>query len=285
MVRNALAHGIESPEDRVRAGKSDTGRIHLSAAQRQGKVVIEVRDDGRGIDTAAVLKKARSLGLAAEDAKLSDAQIYDFMFRPGFSTAKEVDEISGRGVGLDVVHRNVTDLRGSIEVESVLGRGTTFRIQLPLTLAIIEGMHVQVGPRTLTIPLLSVVELISAREEWIHTVEGKRELVDVRGEYLPMFRLSALLEAGGSEAANLDSVVVVVENERRKFGIMVDRVLGLEQTVVKPLEKTFSMMTAVDQAVSKPAGIAGATILGDGNVALIVDVAGLERMAFDDAAQ
>lgn len=223
MVRNALAHGIESPEERKKAGQSDTGRIHLSAAQRQGKVVIEVQDDGRGIDTAAVLKKARSLGVTTDDAKLTDAQIYDFMFRPGFSTAKQVDEISGRGVGLDVVARNVADLRGSIEIESVLGRGTTFRIQLPLTLAIIEGMHVQVGHKTLTIPLLSVVELISARPEGIHTVEGKGELVDVRGEYLPMFRLSSVLDASPPEPCTADSVVVVVENERRKFGIMVDR--------------------------------------------------------------
>ncbi len=284
MIRNAVAHGIESPEERIRSGKNDTGRIALRAAQRQGYIIIEVADDGRGVDAERVLAKARRMGLAGDDTEMNEKQIFDFMFRPGFSTTEHADEISGRGVGLDVVQKNVQSLRGTIEVESTLGRGTTFRIKLPLTLAIIDGMHVQVGPKVLTIPLLSVVELISARPDEIQTVEGKGELVEVRGDYLPIVRLSEVLESLPREQFTRDSVVVVVEYEQRKFGVMVDRVLGMEQTVVKPLEQAFSLMRSLERDYAKPEAIAGATILGDGNVALILDVPGLERMAFEQVA-
>ncbi len=280
MVRNAVAHAIEPSDERLRLGKPDTGRITLRAVRRQDRIVIEVEDDGRGIDTEAVLTKARTLGWVGADESPSEQEILQFLFRPGFSTAREVDEISGRGVGLDVVQKNVEGLRGSIQVESVLGRGTTFRIKLPLTLAIIEGMHVQVGPRTLTIPLLSVVELMSARTEDIHTVEAKGELVEVRGDYLPVVRLGELLGGGPRAPNSAESVIVVVEHEHRKFGLMIDKVLGMEQTVIKPLERAFSLVSCLDTAYRKPDVIAGATILGDGNVALILDVPGLERMAF-----
>lgn len=280
MVRNAVAHGLESPADRIQAGKSDTGRILLRAQQCQGYVVIEISDDGRGIDPDRVLAKALERGLIGERDHLTERQIYDLLFLPGFSTAQEVNEISGRGVGLDVVRKNVADLHGSIEVESALGKGTTFRIKLPLTLAIIEGMNVRVGPDTMTIPLSSVIELLSSNNTQVNTFEGKGELVDVRGEYLPMVRLSGIFESASCDASTADPVIVVVESGNRRFGVMVDRVLGLEQTVVKPLRQAFSVVSSLDHNYRKLEAVSGATILGDGNIALILDIAGVERMAF-----
>jgi two-component system, chemotaxis family, sensor kinase CheA len=280
MVRNSIAHGIESPEDRIRVGKSDTGRVTLSAAQRQGHVVIEVSDDGRGIDPARVLEKARKRGLVAPNATLTQRQILSLVFEPGFSTAEEVNEVSGRGVGLDVVLRSVKNLRGSIDIESEVGHGTTFRISLPLTLAIIDGMNVLVGQETLSIPLQSVIELIAPRAEQILSVEGRGELVEVRGEFLPVVRLHEVLDTSVDASFGVDTTVVVVGNNRRKFGILVDRVLGMEQAVVKPLKKAFSVVKSLDQSFDRPDGIAGATILGDGHVALILDVPGIEQMAF-----
>jgi two-component system, chemotaxis family, sensor kinase CheA len=280
MVRNSIAHGIESPEERIRAGKGDTGRVRLSAAQRQGHIVIEVSDDGRGIDPARVLAKARERGLISTDQVLTEKQILNLIFEPGFSTAEQVNEISGRGVGLDVVSRNVKNLRGTIEVESTVGAGTTFRILLPLTLAIVDGMNVRVGHETLSIPLQSVVELFAPRADQLLTVEGRGELVEVRGEYLPIVRLSEVLQSRSERSLSADTTVVVVENNERKFGLIVDRVLGMEQAVVKPLKKTFSVVKSLDQTFDRPDGVAGATILGDGHVALILDVPGVERMAF-----
>jgi two-component system chemotaxis sensor kinase CheA len=281
MIRNAIAHGIESPADRIRIGKSDTGRIHLSAAQQQGHIVIEVRDNGRGIDSDAVLRIARQRGLVQADQNLTEKQILGLIFEPGFSTAQQVNEISGRGVGLDVVLQNVKQLRGTVDVEARRGQGTTFRIKLPLTLAIIDGMNVKVGRETLTIPMVSVVELIAPRADQLATVEGQGELIEVRGEYMPVVRLNEVLESKTSERGiGVDTVVVVVENEGRKFGILVDRVLGLEQAVVKPLHKTFSVVQRLEHGFEKPDGVAGATILGNGEVALILDVPGVERMAF-----
>lgn len=280
MVRNAIGHGLETPEERVKAGKSDTGRLRLSAAQRQGHIVIEVSDDGRGIDTARVLEKARQNGIVRRDETLSEPQILKLIFEPGFSTAEQVNEISGRGVGLDVVMRNVKNLRGNIDISSTLGQGTTFIITLPLTLAIIDGMNVRVGEETLSIPLQSVVELFAPRAEQLQTVEGRGELVEVRGEYLPVVRLGEVLEADMTRKLDKDTTVVVVENNQRKFGIIVDRVLGMEQAVVKPLKKTFSVVQSLDDTFEKPEAVAGATILGNGHVALILDVPGIERMAF-----
>jgi two-component system, chemotaxis family, sensor kinase CheA len=280
MVRNAIGHGLETPEERIALGKGDTGRIQLRAAQRQGHVIIEIADDGRGIDPERVLAKARRLGLVSDQDKLTERQIYDLLFQPGFSTADQVGEISGRGVGLDVVKRNVANLRGQIEVESQLGRGTTFRIKLPLTLAIIEGMNVRVGSDTMTIPLSSVVELLSPRSSRISTLEGKGELVDVRGAFLPVVRLSEVLECAIQDAQASDPIIVVVENDGRRFGILVDRVLGMDQAVVKPLQKAFGVVSSLDHSYRKVEAVSGATILGDGNIALILDVPGIERMAF-----
>lgn len=281
MIRNCISHGIEPPAERVAAGKSDTGRVFLRAAQREGRIVIEVADDGRGVDPERVLAKARERGLVPPGHVPSLQEIYDFLFTPGFSTAGQVDEISGRGVGLDVVKRNVQELRGTVEIHSELGKGTTFRIRLPLTLAIIDGMTAKVGVETVTIPLLAVIELIEPAPGVIKTVAGKGELVDVRGELLPMVRLSDVFGFPRADPKTVESKVVVVENQGRKFGVMVDRVLGMEQAVVKPLDRSFALFNRLDGAYERPEGIAGATILGDGSIGLILDVHGIEQMAFE----
>lgn len=282
MIRNAIAHGIEAPLERVRAGKGDTGKIQLRAMQQQGHIVIEISDDGRGIDPEVVFLKAQQLGLATQREKYTERQLLDLIFLPGFSTASELSEISGRGVGLDVVKRNVSELHGRIEVDSRVGHGTTFRIQLPLTLAIIDGMHVKVGPDTMTFPLSSVVELLSPDVYPIRPLEGKGELVDVRGEYLPVVRLLEVLEATPAQSAGCDPVIVVVESNARRFGVVVDRVIGMTQTVVKPLRQTFGVVNSLDRSYKKVEAVAGATILGDGAIALILDVPGIERMAFGE---
>jgi two-component system chemotaxis sensor kinase CheA len=280
MIRNCVSHGIELPQERIAAGKSDTGRIHLKAMQREGHIIISVMDDGQGIDPDTVLQKARERGLVAEGRVFSPKEIYELLFQPGFSTAKEVNEVSGRGVGLDVVRKNVEALRGTIEVESEYGKGTTFRIKLPLTLAIIDGMNVKVGTETISIPLLSVVELIEPTTEVMKTVEGKGEIVDVRGEILPMIRLSEVFQFHGGRQDKRDAKVVIVENEGRKFGVLVDQVLGMEQAVIRPLDMSFELFKRLEGSYQRTEGIAGATILGDGTVGLIFDVNGIERLAF-----
>lgn len=280
MIRNAIAHGIEPPQERIEAGKSDTARVHLRAYQREGHIIIEVSDDGRGIDEDVVLQRARERGLVPPGKTLSQSEVYALLFEPGFSTAARVDEVSGRGVGLDVVRRNIESLRGSIDIESRYGKGTTFRIRLPLTLAIIDGMNVRVGAGTVTIPLLSVVELIEPKRGIINTVEGKGELVDVRGELLPMVRLRDVLDVAAGEADARDARVVVVEDDGRKFGMLVDRVLGMEQAVIKSLDTSFTLFGHLESGFERPDGLAGAAILGDGSVGLILDVRGIETMAF-----
>ncbi len=280
MIRNSVSHGIEAPAERVASGKGDTGRLILSASQREGHIVIEVSDDGRGIDPESVLQRARERGLVQEGQLLTEPEICDLLFLPGFSTAAEVSEISGRGVGLDVVRRNVEDLRGTVEIESRFGRGTTFRIRLPLTLAIIDGMLVRVGHETVAIPLLSVLELVEPAPATLTTIEGRGQAVVVRGELLPMVRLSEVLSFAELSEPSRESKVVVIENQGRKFGLLVDRVLGMEQTVIKSLDKSFTLLQRMEQRCARPEGIAGATILGDGSVGFILDVDGIEQAAF-----
>lgn len=284
MIRNCVSHGIEMPAERIASGKSDTGRIQLRALQREGNIFIEVSDDGRGIDPDAVLDKARAKGMIPEGKTLTQKEVFDLLFEPGFSTAAQVNEVSGRGVGLDVVKRNIQELRGSVEVESDVGKGTMFRIRLPLTLAIIDGMNVRVGRETVTIPLLSVVELLEPHADVIKTVEGKGEVVDVRGEVLPMLRLGHVFDFGVERYHDRDAKVVVVENEGHKFGMLVDKVVGMEQAVIKPLDRSFMLFGRIEDDYERPEGIAGATILGDGSVGLILDVGGIERMAFGAAS-
>lgn len=273
LVRNAVDHGIELPEERVKVGKLEEAVIGLSAYQQEGNIFIEVSDDGHGINRKAVLAKAVEKGLAKESDELSDQEIYQLMFLPGFSTARKVTEVSGRGVGLDVVKQNISDLHGSVDIISSVGKGTVFRIKLPLTLAIIDGMTVKVGEEIITIPLLSIVESIRPNKNSVKTVEGRGEVVDARGEYLPLVRLHEVFDIETGRTDPSEALVVIVESAERRFGVLVDDVLGEQQAVIKSLEKNFRQVD----------GTAGATILGDGTVSLILDIHGLERLAFESS--
>lgn len=283
MLRNCVSHGLESPEERATSGKPPEGTIALSAAHREGHVIIEIADDGRGIDPARVRQKAEEKELISKGQELTDAQAFELIFLPGFSTAESVSEISGRGVGLDVVRKNIQALRGTVEITSALGRGTTFRIRLPLTLAIVDGMNVVVGDETVTIPLRNVVELIALESQTVRRLENEHEFIDVRGELVPMVRLGDVLELPAARVAIDESRVVLVETERRKFGLVVDRVLGMSQTVIKSLDAGYRLVDQAGASFDKPRGISGAAILGDGNVGIIVDVHGIEQLAFEAA--
>lgn len=273
LVRNAVDHGIEQPEERQKSGKPREAKIKLSACQQEGNIVIEVSDDGRGIDREAVLDKAIEKGLIKAGIELSEQEIYQLMFLPGFSTAKQVTEVSGRGVGLDVVKQNIADLRGSVQVIASRGKGTVFRIKLPLTLAIIDGMNVKVGQEIITVPLLSILESIRPNKEAVKTIEGKGEVIDVRGEYLSLVRLHELFEIETDKTDPSEALVVIVESGQRKLGVLVDDVMGQQQAVIKSLDKNLHQVD----------GASGATILGDGTVSLILDIHGLEKMAFKSA--
>ena len=268
LIRNSADHGLESPEQRRADGKPETGTIWLKAYQREGRIVIEVSDDGRGIDREKLLQEAVERGLCEPGAPISPAQVYSFMFQAGFSTASQVTELSGRGVGLDVVRQNIESLQGSVEVESTVGKGTTFRIKLPLTLAIIDGMMVRVGDEILTLPLLSIVESIRPRPGEVHFTEATGEMVSVRGGYLPLIRLHQVFDFPAENTDPHKSLVVILEGVGSHFGILVDDILGEQQAVIKSLEKNYR----------KVAGIAGATILGNGRVSLILDIHGLEKL-------
>jgi len=258
LVRNSMDHGIESADVRLQRGKPATGTLRLNAYHESGYIVIEVSDDGGGLDRDRILEKAIERGLVAPDALLTDQEIYALIFEPGFSTAKQVSNLSGRGVGMDVVKRNVTELRGSIDVNSHKGAGTTMRIYLPLTLAIIDGFLVGVGPSTFVIPLDRVVECVALPED-----VDDREYMDLRGEVLPFIRLRKLFGIEGDPSRREN--VVVVEHAGNKAGFIVDQLQGEFQTVIKPLGKLFAHIK----------GVAGSTILGTGKVALILDVSTL----------
>ncbi|MBS3910187.1 MAG: chemotaxis protein CheA [Actinobacteria bacterium] len=273
LIRNSVDHGIESSSERRKAGKPEEAVVKLLAYQQEGNIIIEVFDDGRGIDSEAIMEKAVEKGLINRGDELNKEDTYQLMFMPGFSTAKKVTDVSGRGVGLDVVKRNIDELKGAIEVISEVGKGTTFRIRLPLTLAIIDGMNVKVGDETFIIPLLSIVESIRPRIEAVKTVEGTGEVIDARGEYLPLVRLHRVFDIQTDKIDPSEALVVIIESGRRRFGILVDDVIGQQQAVIKSLEKNFRQVD----------GTAGATILGDGTVSLIIDIHGLEKMAFNVA--
>ena len=270
MIRNSIDHGIEMPEERRRIGKSEIGTIWLKAFQREGNIYIEISDDGKGIDKKRVLAKAIEKGQAESGKSYSDKEIFDMLFAPGLSTSENVSELSGRGVGMDVVKRNIEDLRGSVEITSEEGNGSRFRIKLPLTLAIIDGMMVKVGTEVLTIPLSVIDKSVRPSRAEIKTVEGKGELVDIRGDYLPLVRLYQLFNLPSVKIDPTEALVVVLHGEQNRFGILVDDVLGQMQAVVKSIDKNFK----------KIEGTSGATILGNGKVSLILDVYSIERMAF-----
>ncbi len=269
LIRNAVDHGIESPEERVKRGKPADGSVWLRAYQQEGKIIVEVEDDGSGIDRERLVRKAKEAGIALS-AEMTDQELYGLLFLPGFSTARKVTELSGRGVGLDVVKRNIENLRGAIEVYSEKGSGTLFRLKLPLTLAIIDGMRVAVGSEILTIPLLSIIEAIRPAPDGIKTIEGKGELIEFRGEYLPLIRLYEILGFDDAITNPEEAIVIILESGIRRMALMVDDVIGQHQAVIKSLETNFRRVE----------GVSGATILGDGRVSIILDIHGIEHLAF-----
>jgi two-component system chemotaxis sensor kinase CheA len=270
MVRNSVDHGIEpDSSDRLKTGKPERGRVELRAFHKGGNICIEIEDDGRGLDKNAILEKAYSRGIVREGENLSDREIFNLIFEAGFSTAKQVTEVSGRGVGMDVVRRNIEELRGTVEISSEVGKGSTFSIKLPLTLAIIEGMVIMVGQEHYIIPTLSVVRLIRPQPEDITYVFDKGEMLAFEGEHLPLFRLSGLFDVEEAKSNPHEGTVVVVEDEGRKIGLMADELLGQQSIVIKSLGET----------VQGTDGVAGGAIMSDGNVALILDIAGIVRVA------
>ena len=269
MIRNSLDHGIENPEARAAGGKPSQGCIRLSASHRAGNVVIEIQDDGKGLDREAITAKARAQGLVGPDQQLSDAEVYQLIFRPGFSTAKEVTSVSGRGVGMDVVHRNIKALRGRVDVESTPGSGSLFTIRLPLTLAIIEGMVIRILDEQYIIPIAAVRESMMLAPEAVATVEGRGEMVQIRGLFVPVIRLEEALHNTSERIQKERFLMVVVEHEGRLVGLRVDDILGQQQVVIKSLGDLFSNLP----------GIAGCAILGDGRVCMILDVAAVVAMA------
>ncbi|HWA38250.1 MAG TPA: chemotaxis protein CheA [Burkholderiales bacterium] len=265
LVRNALDHGVESPADRVAAGKLETATLSLHAEHRGGNIEIVVADDGRGINRERVRAKALERGLVDADEALTDERIHDLIFAPGFSTAEKLNELSGRGVGLDVVRKNVGELNGTIRIESEPGRGTRFVIRLPLTLAIVDGMRVAVGSETYILPLASIVECIRPGAAEVRPIAGQGHVVEVRGEYLPLVPLGGLFGVASMGADQ--GILVVLEADGERIALLVDALLGQEQVVIKTLEVNYRKVPFV----------AGATILGEGRVVLILDVASLVR--------
>ncbi|QJE01449.1 chemotaxis protein CheA [Massilia forsythiae] len=268
LVRNSIDHGIELPAARVKAGKSESGRLFLSAAHQGGNIVIEVADDGAGLNREKILAKAAANGLPVSNA-MSDAEVWQLIFAPGFSTAEIVTDVSGRGVGMDVVKRNITALGGSIDIRSAQGFGTTILISLPLTLAILDGMSIRCGDEIYILPLGFVVESLQPLPSDVKEIAGQGRVVKVRGEYLPLIPLHQMFNIEPHCTDPTEGILVILETEGRKAALFVDELVGQQQVVVKNLESNYR----------KVAGISGATILGDGGVALILDVAALLRSA------
>lgn len=262
MIRNAVDHGIETAEARLASGKSPHGVIQLRAFHQGGNIVIEVEDDGAGLNRERILRKAVERGVVPEGAELPDNEVFNLIFAPGFSTAEKVTDLSGRGVGMDVVRRNIEKLRGRVEIGSTPGRGSRFTVFLPLTLAIIDGMIVGIGPHRYIVPTLTVRESFRPTADMISTVQGRTEVINVRGRLLPLLRLHALFGLTPRSADPTQGIVIVVESERDARGILVDDLLGKQEVVIKSLGETFK----------RSAALSGAAILGDGHVGLILDV-------------
>jgi two-component system chemotaxis sensor kinase CheA len=270
IIRNSIDHGIESPLDRAAAGKSEEGTIRLSAEHRGGRIVIEIRDDGGGINSERVLNKARERGLVSPDANLSEEEINNLVFLPGFSTAEKVSDISGRGVGMDVVRRNIQDVGGRISLKSDRGRGMTIQLALPLTLAVMDGMVIRVGQETYVMPMGAIVECLRPPASDIHNLIGTPGMLKLRGNLVPLVELCDLLELVSTAGASDERVVIITDaGEGSHFGIVVDELCGHQQVVVKSIEESYGSVP----------GIAGATILGNGRVAFILDVEKLSELA------
>jgi two-component system chemotaxis sensor kinase CheA len=266
LVRNSLDHGIETPEKRIAAGKDPVGQLVLSAQHNGGNIVIEVSDDGGGLNRDKILKKAMAQGLAVNENSPDD-EIWQLIFAPGFSTAEKVTDISGRGVGMDVVRRNIQDMGGHVQLSCEPGNGTTTRIVLPLTLAILDGMSVRVGEETFILPLNHVTESLQPTNDQIYSVAGNERVMHVRGEYLPLVEMHRVFSVNDAQTDPTQAIAVIMQAEDRRFALLVDHLIGQHQVVVKNLESNYR----------KVPGISAATILGDGSVALIVDVFALAR--------
>ena len=268
LVRNSLDHGIESPEDRIKAGKPETGTLTLAASHQGGSIVIEVRDDGKGMNREKILKKARERGMDVPDS-MPDNEVWMLIFAPGFSTADVVTDVSGRGVGMDVVRKNIAALNGSVEIDSVEGVGMRVSIRLPLTLAIMDGMSVGVGDEVYILPLSSVVESFQVNAADVSSVTQGSQLVKVRDEYMPVIELEKVFGVPRAKGGQRSDIMVVVESDGSRVALLVDELLGQHQVVVKNLESNYR----------KVPNVSGATILGDGTVALILDTSSLVRRA------
>jgi two-component system chemotaxis sensor kinase CheA len=262
MVRNSLDHGIEDAAARAAAGKSLNGRVRLAAYHQSGQIVIEISDDGRGLDREKILRKAQEQGLVEDGAHLSDNDVYNLIFEPGFSTADQITDVSGRGVGMDVVRKHIQKLRGRIDIESTPGRGTRFLLKLPLTLAIIEGLVIGVGTQRYIVPIFAVKEMFRPAEGQVHTIEDQDEMVQVRGRMLPIIRLHHRFGVQARTEKPCEALLIVSESEGKQFCLMVDELIGKQEVVIKSLGE---MLKSTD-------GVAGGAILGDGRVGLILDM-------------
>jgi two-component system chemotaxis sensor kinase CheA len=269
MVRNALDHGVEKAEDRIKAGKNPTGRVELRAFHQAGNIVIELQDDGKGLDKDRIVKKAVEQGLLEPGQELSEEEAFKLIFHPGLSTAEKVTSISGRGVGMDVVKKNIESLRGRVDISSTKGKGTTFTIRLPLTLAVIDGQVVRIGSARYILPINAIVRSLRPTREQISTVQNRGEMVLERGELIPLVRLYRLLKVVPSTEEATEALIVVVEEDGRKCCLMVDDLLAQQQVVIKSL----------GEALGRVRGVSGGAIMGDGRVTLILDIPGLIELA------
>ena len=273
LVRNSLDHGVETPEVRIASGKAPTGNLTLSAEHQGGNICIEVVDDGAGLNREKILAKALSQGMNVSES-MSDEDVGMLIFAPGFSTAEKVTDVSGRGVGMDVVKRNIQEMGGHVEIHSQQGKGTTIRILLPLTLAILDGMSVKVGEEVFILPLNAVMESLQPLAEDLHPLAGGERVLQVRGEYLPLVELYNVFDVAGAKTEATQAIVVILQSAGRRYALLVDQLIGQHQVVVKNLESNYR----------KVPGISAATILGDGSVALIVDVSALQALNRDKRA-
>jgi len=273
LVRNSLDHGIETPDVRLAKGKDATGQLLLSAQHHGGNIVIEVSDDGAGLNRERILAKALQQGLPVSET-MPDEEVWQLIFAPGFSTAEQVTDISGRGVGMDVVKRNIQEMGGHVEIHSRGGQGTTTRIVLPLTLAILNGMSVKVGDETYILPLSYVIESLQPLPEHLHSITADGHVIRVRGEYLPLIELHRVFDVAGAQTHPTQGILVIVQADDSRFALLVDELLGQHQVVVKNLETNYR----------KVPGISAATILGDGSVAFIIDVGAMPRIQRAQAA-
>nr|CAJ71986.1 similar to chemotaxis histidine kinase [Candidatus Kuenenia stuttgartiensis] len=271
ILRNSVDHGIEPEEERIAAGKPALGHVYLDAFHKGGNIFIEIRDDGRGLRKDKLLKKAIEKGIMSENATLTEQQIFGLIFAAGFSTAEKITDISGRGVGMDVVKKNIERLRGKVEISSEEGKGTKISIKLPLTMAIIDGMIVQVGNQKYIVPMLSIEESIRPKKDDISTIQQRGEVINVRGNILPMVRLHQWYNVEPKKYAPWEAIILIVESEGQRCGILVDDLIGQQQIVIKRLGEQFRNVK----------GVSGSAILGDGRVGLILDVGGIMNLALN----